>query len=163
MRIKLKWILGESHPHPVGESLPPPHPAPLRRHIPFQCQSPRSGAGCSDPCWHGESTDLKQQRIVGIYRNTTQVTGECETSGKLVQVWVKYKYKWRTKSWIEPVQTGVLTLRLVPIGMWVIWGGEGGVCLPEIKGSSTVSWTNKSRESRVRLCLTVKKGMVCVA
>lgn len=78
--MKLKWILGESHPHPVGESLPPPHPAPLRRHIPFQCQSPRSGAGCSDPRWHGESTDL------GIYRNTTQVTGECETSGKLVQV-----------------------------------------------------------------------------
>lgn len=41
---------------------------------------------------------------------------------------------------------GVLTLCFVPVGLWVVWGAEGGVWLPEVKGSSTVSWTNQSRE-----------------
>lgn len=44
---------------------------------------------------------------------------------------------------------GVLTLYFVPIGLWVVWGVKGGIWLPEVKGSSTVSWTNQSRELHV--------------
>lgn len=62
MMTKLKRIVGKSHPHPIRWSLAPPHPAPLRCHGSLQCQSPGSGAGCSDPLWCGESTDLQQQR-----------------------------------------------------------------------------------------------------
>lgn len=41
---------------------------------------------------------------------------------------------------------GVLTRRFVPVGLWVVWGVKGGIWLPEVKGSSTVSWTDRSRE-----------------